>query len=188
MSIVKSAVDTYLAYRFVKLLVTDWEDTEAFKLGVIDDKGYVLKGKRERKTADEKRSYNTFHRLVYNLKKVVEKVPFMRNKLGRLSTALFLLKEHCYPSLTDKLLLEKTFTKYIKDNKILTEEDFIEFGKLLLEDAPTNSVSSGQVSGLTGDPPISKKKQKKNRKKVVRRYNWKKFTSELKKKKKKGKK
>ena len=74
MSIVKSAVDTYLAYRFVKLLVTDWKDTEAYKLGVIDDRGEVLKTRRQRKSADEKRSYNTFHRLVYNLKKIVEKI------------------------------------------------------------------------------------------------------------------
>ena len=52
MSIVKSAVDTYLAYRFVKLLVTPWENTEAYKLGVIDDDGKVLKSRRQRKTAE----------------------------------------------------------------------------------------------------------------------------------------
>ncbi len=181
MSIVKSAVDTYLAYRFVKLLVTDWKDTEAYKLGVIDDRGEVLKTRRQRKTADEKRSYNTFHRLVYNLKKIVEKIPFMRNKLGRLSTALFLVKEHCYATLSDKLLIEKTFTKYIKEYKILTEQEIVDFDKLLLENAPTNSVASGQVSGLTGDPPVSKKRQKKQG--MVRRnkrLNWKRFATEIK--------
>ena len=98
----------------------------------------------------------------------------MRNKLGSLSTALFLVKEHCYATLSDKLLIEKTFTKYIKEYKILTEQEIVDFDKLLLENAPTNSVASGQVSGLTGDPPVSKKRQKKQG--MVRRnkrLNWK---------------
>jgi len=184
MSIVKSAVDTYLAYRFVKLLVTPWENTEAYKLGVIDDDGKVLKSRRQRKTAEEKRSYNTFHRLVYNLKKIVQKIPFMRGKLGSLASALFLIKEYCHATLDDKLLIEKTFNKYINDHKLLTEREIVDFNKLLLENAPTNSVAAGEISGLTGNPPVSKKRQKR----VIRRnkkLNWKKFATEVKRKRRK---
>ena len=32
-------VDSIIAYRILKLLVTPFEDTEAYKLGIIDNKG-----------------------------------------------------------------------------------------------------------------------------------------------------
>ena len=43
MSLASRAGDLYFTYRFLKLLVTPWEDTDAFKLGLIDDKGKRLK-------------------------------------------------------------------------------------------------------------------------------------------------
>ena len=33
------AIDLFVTYRFIKLLVTPFEKTEAFKLGIIDNKG-----------------------------------------------------------------------------------------------------------------------------------------------------
>ena len=33
------AIDLFVTYRFLKLLTTPFEKTEAFKLGIIDDKG-----------------------------------------------------------------------------------------------------------------------------------------------------
>ena len=33
------AIDLFVTYRFIKLLVTPFEKTEAFKLGIIDEKG-----------------------------------------------------------------------------------------------------------------------------------------------------
>ena len=32
-------VDTYLAYKFIKMLATRWKKTDAYKLGIIDEKG-----------------------------------------------------------------------------------------------------------------------------------------------------
>ena len=34
-----TAIDLFVTYRFIKLLVTPFNKTEAFKLGIIDDKG-----------------------------------------------------------------------------------------------------------------------------------------------------
>ena len=35
-------IDALIAYRIVKLLVTPFNKTQAYKLGIIDDKGKVL--------------------------------------------------------------------------------------------------------------------------------------------------
>ena len=37
------AVDLFVTYRFLKLLVTPWKKQEAYKQGIIDDKGKALK-------------------------------------------------------------------------------------------------------------------------------------------------
>ena len=95
------AADTVYAFRFVRLLVTKWEKTQAYKLGILDNSGKVLK---KPETTAEKASYTYFHRLVFNIKRLVQKIPFGKSALASWATALFLLKEHA--NLTDKELEE----------------------------------------------------------------------------------
>ena len=33
------AIDLFVTYRFIKLLVTPFKETDAYKLGIIDEKG-----------------------------------------------------------------------------------------------------------------------------------------------------
>ena len=40
-------VDMLVAYKFIKILTTDFEDTDAFKLGVIDKDGNILKKRKD---------------------------------------------------------------------------------------------------------------------------------------------
>ena len=40
-------VDALIAYRLLKLLVTPFNKTKAYKMGIIDDKGKVLIKKRD---------------------------------------------------------------------------------------------------------------------------------------------
>ena len=42
------AIDLFVTYRFIKLLVTPFEKTEAFKLGIIDEFPYAHKEKESR--------------------------------------------------------------------------------------------------------------------------------------------
>lgn len=93
MSIISRTGDLFYAYRFIKLLVTDWDKTEAFNLGIIDDEGKVLKKTRQLTTSDEKAAYTVFHRLVFNIKRLLNKLPFGKTKLASWATALFLIKE-----------------------------------------------------------------------------------------------
>ena len=42
----EGAVDLFMTYKFIRLLTTKWNKTDAYKTGVIDDKGKLLvKGK-----------------------------------------------------------------------------------------------------------------------------------------------
>lgn len=91
MGILSQTGDLVYTLRFLRLLTTKFEDTNAFKLGLIDKEGTKLK-KPESK--QEKDSYNTFHRLAFNLKKLLAKVPGGKSSLASYAAALFLIKEN----------------------------------------------------------------------------------------------
>lgn len=107
MGILKSAADLVYTIRFLKLLVTPFEKTEAFKAGIIDKDG---KRNKEFNTnsIDDREAYRShytpFHRLVYNLKRLMAKVPGGQSVVARYGAALALIKEH--GELSDKRLME----------------------------------------------------------------------------------
>jgi hypothetical protein len=72
MGILSRTGDLVYTLRFLRLLTTKWEDTSAFKLGLIDDNGKKLKSPS---IDAEKSAYNTFHRLVFSLKRLLNKAP-----------------------------------------------------------------------------------------------------------------
>ena len=90
MGILSKTGDLVYTLRFLRLLTTKFEDTTAFKLGLIDKDGKKLK---KPEGTEEKSAYNTFHRLVFNLKKLLAKVPGGSSKLASYASALFLIKE-----------------------------------------------------------------------------------------------
>ena len=137
------AIDLFVTYRFIKLLVTPFEKTEAYKLGIIDKDGKrnaeqtVSSGVRptELNTAEKKNAYTVLHKLVFNIKKIFGKVPGLRTKLGTYAAALFLLKDTFKEHVEDPDVFEKEFMKYLKeegyeiDNTI--SEEVIGFGEVL---------------------------------------------------------
>ena len=97
MGILKSAADLVYTIRFLKLLATPMEETDAYKAGIIDANGKRRKDfdkniLANRQAYDE--HYTTFHRLVYNLKKILAKAPGGNSVLARYGAALALIKEH----------------------------------------------------------------------------------------------
>ena len=139
------AIDLFVTYRFIKLLVTPFEKTDAYKLGVIDEKGNRIMpppkgGVRQTKpeplrTTEEKNSYTILHKLVFNIKKIFEKVPGLRTKLGTYAAALFLLKDTFKESVDDPDVFEKEFMKYLKEEGYEIDdsisEEIIGFGEVL---------------------------------------------------------
>ena len=94
MGVVSRTADLFYAFRFLKLLVTPWEKMKAYEFGIVDENGKVLKKAKDLKTADEKATYTVFHRLVFNLKRILNKLPFGKTKLASYAAALFLIKEN----------------------------------------------------------------------------------------------
>ena len=91
--------DFFYAIRFLRLLTTKWEKTNAYKLGLIDKNGKVLK---KPETSEEKSAYNVFHKLVYNIKRLLNKIPLGKSTIASYAAALFLIKEHT--GISDKKL------------------------------------------------------------------------------------
>jgi|TARA_B110000908_G_C10095879_1_gene376255 hypothetical protein len=87
LSLLTRAGDLLYTFRFLKLLVTPFENTEAFKLGIIDEKGNRRKEKKI-ETSEDKAAWTRFHRLVYNIKKLIP-----GGKIGSYASALYLIKE-----------------------------------------------------------------------------------------------
>ncbi len=141
------AIDLFVTYRFIKLLVTPFEKTEAFKLGIIDKKGNRVLPPRDPKTnirvmraeplrtVEEKNAYTILHKLVFNIKKIFGKVPGLRTKLGTYAAALFLLKDTFKESVDDPDVFEKEFMKYLKEEGYEIDdsisEEVIGFGEIL---------------------------------------------------------
>ena len=139
------AIDIFVTYRFIKLLVTPFKDTDAFKLGIIDEDGNRVMppprgGVRQTKPASlnttaEKNAYTILHKLVFNIKKIFSKVPGLRTKLGTYAAALFLLKDTFKESVDDPDVFEKEFMKYLKEQGYEIDdtisEEVIGFGEVL---------------------------------------------------------
>ena len=136
-----SAIDLFVTYRFLKLLTTQFKKTDAYKLGIIDEKGNRITKKDSQEvavplnTSQQKNSYAILHKLVFNIKKLFNKVPGLRSKVGTYAAALFLLKDTFKESVADPDIFEKEFVKYLKENNIEFDnsisEEVVGFGEIL---------------------------------------------------------
>ena len=124
-------VDTLITYRIVKLLVTPFERQEAFKQGIIDKDGKVLKKNKELKTNAEKKAYTFLHRFVFNLKRILKKVG-LGSKLGSFAVALTLLLKENKEYEQHKTLIESAVISYLKETN--------QYDQLLNEQGEVKSV------------------------------------------------
>jgi hypothetical protein len=135
------AIDLFVTYRFLRLLTTPFEKTDAFKLGIIDKNGNRIKKPKstqpavELATSELKNAYTILHKLVFNIKKIFAKVPGLRTKVGTYAAALFLLKDTFKEHIEDPDMFEKEFIKFLKENNMELDteisEEVIGFGEVL---------------------------------------------------------
>ena len=153
------AIDLFVTYRFIRLLTTAFADSDAYKMGIIDEKGQRTDKKLT--TSAEKNAYTVLHKLVFNIKKIFGKVPGLRTKLGTYAAALFLLKDTFKEHVEDPQMFEKEFLKYLKENNIelddsIVEEVTLDNGKLskgiyvLTQDVVTGG-EEDEIEALEGD-------------------------------------
>jgi hypothetical protein len=111
-------IDALVAYRVLKILVTPFKRTKAYKLGIIDDKGKVLIKSKEfiksfpsGKVQEARKAYTLLIRFVFNLKRLLSKVG-IRGPLGSAAAAAiaFFREEKDYNP-----IIEKEVYKHIKE-------------------------------------------------------------------------
>ena len=150
------AVDLYVIYQIIKRISTPFEDTDAYKLGLIDAKGKKLKKASSR---EEKDAITYFDRFVFNIKRVMAKVG-LDTKVGSYAAALFLLKEsERKGEPTESEILEGILVEF----DYLCENTSMSYGDLFLEDAP--AVATGAAVAGTGDDPVHWKRRGRPRQK-----------------------
>lgn len=168
-------IDNLIAYRVLSMLVKPFPETDAYKLGIIDSNGNNLIKVRDLTTTEQKAAYNYLHRLVFNLKRLINKLPGGESKLKNLVAAFFLLREAYERRATT--VEEHRFVDLVSildDGYVLVEyqlvvEDFL----MLSEDAPANVTGSG----VSTDIPTIKRKPKRFAKFTVNDDIYDKFAS-----------
>lgn len=155
MGILKRSADLVYTYRFLRLLVMEFQNTEAYKLGIID-----ASGKRDRSvrlnSSEKKDAYTPFMRMAFNLKRLLAKVPGGSSKLATFASALYLIKEH--NSLSEKSLemiveecglealdfLQEDNEWFITENRMLSPGVYRLRGEKMLN-------TTGEMLGNPGD-------------------------------------
>lgn len=154
------AIDLFVTYRFIKLLTTPFEKTDAYKMGIIDKDGYRTDKILYKQS--EQNAYTVLHKLVFNIKRIFAKVPGLRTRLGTYAAALFLLKDTFKEHVEDPQMFEKEFLNYLKENDIelddtIVEEVALDNGKLskgiykLTNDVIVTGEDEAEIDALTGD-------------------------------------
>jgi len=117
-----SLVDLYLVYRILRKLTTPFNQWDAYKTGVIDAQGNLLKKNNDRNTQAERQSFSKFDLMILKLKKLLEKIPGGRSKFASYAAALLLIKEG-EDLADDDILLEERLNSYLEgENSNLVEE------------------------------------------------------------------
>lgn len=186
-----AAVDLWMVYSFIRRLITPFTEWEAYKLGIIDERGNVLKKRKELRRQEEVRAFGVFDILVLNLKKLLEKLPAGQTRLASYAAALWMIREHkaftpesmLTEDLSDEQLVEaaslffSSYTDYTRLDETVNHKNRIDElfeAKFLKDDAvasaPTNNVGSGAIAGMgvgpDGEPGVTVQQQKRHRKRI----------------------
>ena len=113
-------IDALITYRVVKLLVTPFERTEAFKRGIIDKDGTVLIKFKDLKNTTDKKHYTLLHRFVWNIKRLMKKVG-LGSRLGTFVAALALLIKEDSSYAPFKDVIESAVITYLKEENLYDE-------------------------------------------------------------------
>jgi transcription antitermination factor NusG len=137
MSITRAG-DFIYALRFVTLLTKPWIEQEAYKYGIIDAEGNRLRRWRDLRTGEERDAFTYFHRIVFNMKRLLQKVSGGDRFLVNATASLLLLKEE----FADLELSEASWK--------MIEESIYNY-EFIIEDTPVN-VTGAAVSTNSPKP------------------------------------
>lgn len=177
-------VDLFLVYNFVKRLATPFKEWQAYKLGIIDENGNVLKKRKDLTTIAERNAFGIYDVMILNIKKLLAKVPGGSTRLASYAAALYLIREWKHFSdssiltedISDELIEESIllfydrYVNYIIAENVVNQKSELNdlFEQLFFEDAPTVNVGSGNIAGLgvgtQGEPGLNLLQMKRYKK------------------------
>lgn len=188
-----AAVDLWMVYSFIRRLITPFTEWEAYKLGIIDENGNVLKKRKELRRQEEVRAFGVFDVMILNLKKILAKLPAGQTRLASYAAALWLIREHkvftpesmLTEDLSDEQLVEaaslffSSYTDYTRLDESVNHKNSIDamFEEKFLKDdavvaAPTNNVGSGAIAGMgvgpDGEPGVTRAQQRRHQKRTTK--------------------
>lgn len=124
MSTIGRIASSIFAYRFLRLLTKPWDETEAYRLGIVDENGKTLKRVRDLRTPEERDAFSVFNRLVFNVKRIFERIPLGKRRIGSYAAALYLIKESA--DIDEKTLLSGVAALYlIKESTDIDEKTLL---------------------------------------------------------------
>lgn len=141
-------IDLAISYKFLKNLVTPFERWPAYKLGLIDKDGNILKLRRDRLKQEEKDALGYFDVVTLNLKKLLGKLPGGQSAIATYAAAYLLLKEYPKKGLKEGFEPSEQQVAYMLQEAIREVEE--------MEGMPTNN--TGGIAGLRPDSIGVKKK------------------------------
>ncbi len=162
-------VDLFLVYQFLRRLATPFNEWDAYELGIIAERGNLLKKRRELRTVKEREAFCIFDLMITKIKRLIEKVPGGKSRIASYAAALYLIKED-WEHMTEEEM-EASIEEYFNSLDESTDYKFELFAKML-EDAPANGMGGGNIAGGgyngSGDvkvPPAAASRYKKKNKK-----------------------
>jgi hypothetical protein len=160
-------MDNIIAAKLLYMLVTPFDKTDAFKLGIVDAKGKLLRHAKDLKTQAEKDAFNYLTRLIFNLKRLINKLPGGESNIKNLVAAYYFVKEKVETKTA--FVSEQQFKNLVQRlEKVTLVEEEIVIEKLLKQIAEDGE--GGGVANVTGaavstdQPKIGKKDIKKYQK------------------------
>jgi len=159
MGILAGIGNIYFVYQFLKKLVTPFNKTKAFELGIIDETGKILKRRRDLETSEEKDAYNLSDTLIWNVKKLMGKIPGGKSRIASYAAALWLIKEQQdgYKITEEELELQffDQFEKMYNNDLVFDSATLKKFEDILYEDSPTTAMGGGNIA-VRGIPLLKK--------------------------------
>lgn len=154
-------MDLILIYKFIRLLSKPFKDWPAYKLGIIDENGEILKSRKDLSTLKERQAFGLFENMVRKLKKLLEKVPGGKSNIASYAAALWFLREHEFIEAHGEELTEDELKECFNEYYVPLSEEL--------------GVGSGVIAGVNpGDEPVvnkkAAKKYKKKNKAELRRW------------------
>lgn len=166
-------IDNLIAFRILQKLVKPFDKTDAYDLGIIDAKGKNLIKSNSFTQANQRDAYTYLDRLVFNVKKIINRLPGGESKMKNLVAALFLVKEYHESKDRTTSLMEDRYVKLLEklDNGVVLVEEELTVKNFLqyMQEEGEGGIANVTGAGVSTDKPVIRKKDIKKYQIMARR-------------------